>query len=394
LIQTTFSTVGYGLVYSGISADKPDVLECTGITIIVALEAFIGVLFGSFCSAVVFGKISRIQSFAQVAFSDPIVIRFGTGVSVESSRDEKEPEGGMNESFVGGVKGIPCPVLEFRVVNRLNGTLGGEILDASINIVASIDAKQGHPPLQNAGRRRKGKKGKKKGPMRQAPYRRQRSLDLEKDKESDTEIEKSDRPTTDVAAPSLTYRGAFHASKTNVNKTIPLAGQSNRDKQTFDEDPTGHIFPKRVFSKLEVESPEHPFFKRVWIVRHRLDADSPILKPHMRHLVKLNGGYWPQELNSAAGVRSAVLFDQILVSLSGTSNADANSVYAQKVYEFVDINVGYRFVNLLYRDPVDEGLLADIRLINDVVEQAGGGGEAFNSIERTFGGSMRNMLVL
>jgi hypothetical protein len=332
---------------------------------------------------------------AQVAFSDPIVIRFGTGVSVENSRDEKDLERGLSESFRGGVRGIPCPVLEFRVVNRLNGTLGGEILDASVNIVASIDAKQANRLNQNAGRRRRGKKGKKKGPMKQAAYTRQRSLDFGKDKESDSEIEEADKPAADVAAPSLTFRGAFHAMKSNANKAIPLAEPSSSDRQAIEEeDPTEHIFPKRIFSKLEVESPEHPFFKRVWIIRHRLDADSPILKPHMRHLVKLNGGYWPQELNSAAGVRSAVLFDQIIVSLSGTSNADANSVYAQKVYEFVDINVGYRFVNLLYRDPVDEGLLADIRLINDVVEQAGGGGEAFSSIERNFGGSMRNMLVL
>lgn len=79
LSWTTFSTVGYGLVYSGISADKPDIKVCTGITILVTIEAFVGVLFASFCGAIVFGKINRIQSFAQVTFSDPIVIRYGSG---------------------------------------------------------------------------------------------------------------------------------------------------------------------------------------------------------------------------------------------------------------------------------------------------------------------------
>ena len=111
-------------------------------------------------------------------------------------------------------------------------------------------------------------------------------------------------------------------------------------------------------------------------------------------MVKNNNGHWPAQLNNADSVRASVKFDQILVSITGTSNADANSVYAQKVYEYVDINVGYRFVNLLYRDPVDESLRADIRLINDVVEQAGGGGEPFDKIDRHFGGSMSNMLVL
>ena len=147
--------------------------------------------------------------------------------------------------------------------------------------------------------------------------------------------------------------------------------------QAFEEDPTGYLVPKRVFCKLEVDSSHHPFFKRVWILRHRLDETSPLLIPDIRKKVKANNGSWPADLNSAEAVRSSIKFDQILVSLSGTSNADANTVYAQKVYEFVDINIGYRFVNLLYRDPVDDALRADIRLINDVVEQAGGGGEEF-----------------
>jgi hypothetical protein len=65
--------------------------------------------------------------------------------------------------------------------------------------------------------------------------------------------------------------------------------------------------------------------------------------------------------------------------MSGTSNADANSVYAQKVYDFIDVNVGYRFVNPLYRDLDDGSLRVDTSLINDVLEQAGGGGEPFTS---------------
>ena len=82
----------------------------------------------------------------------------------------------------------------------------------------------------------------------------------------------------------------------------------------------------------------------------------------------------------------------MLVSLSGTSNADANSVYAQKVYDFSDVNIGYRFVNQLYRD-VDDGMLrVDTRLINDVQEQAGGGGEALST--DTTGNLLTDMWVL
>ena len=42
--------------------------------------------------------------------------------------------------------------------------------------------------------------------------------------------------------------------------------------------------------------------------------------------------------------------------------------------DFVDVNIGYQFVNILYRD-TDGSLGDDIDLINDVREQDGGGGE-------------------
>jgi hypothetical protein len=62
------------------------------------------------------------------------------------------------------------------------------------------------------------------------------------------------------------------------------------------------------------------------------------------------------------------------VSLNGVSNVSASDVYAQKIYDFVDINVGYQFVNILYKD-TDGTLKVDTDLINDVREQEGGGGE-------------------
>ena len=42
--------------------------------------------------------------------------------------------------------------------------------------------------------------------------------------------------------------------------------------------------------------------------------------------------------------------------------------------DFVDVNIGYQFVNILYRE-TDDTLGVDIDLINDVREQDGGGGE-------------------
>eukprot|EP00977_Amphora_coffeiformis_P011452 scaffold2767_cov177-Amphora_coffeaeformis.AAC.26 len=390
LSWTTFSTVGYGLVYAGISADKPDIKECTGITILVTFEAFVGVLFASFSGAIVFGKINRIQSFAQVTFSDPIVIRYGSGVQVEDAHDEDAHDSSHPS------RALPCPVLEFRLANRLNGTVGGEILDASVNIVASIDASQA--TRQNTHlRRRRGRKGKRKPPRRLQGVLRKRATSVQIISEKLLNPNMEEGKSTEMEDEDPPSRSEFTIRRStrplHSNRTVPLL--SIGPTQSFEEDLTGHLVSKRVFSKLEVESPDHPFFKRVWIIRHRLDQDSPLVRSEIRQQIKNAHGSWPGDLNSAKDVRSAIKFDQILVSMSGTSNADANSVYAQKVYDFVDINVGYRFVNMLYRDPVDESLRADIRLINDVVEQAGGGGEDFQAVDRqSVANNMHNMMVL
>ena len=368
LSWTTFSTVGYGLVFSGISATEPDVHKCTGITILVTFEAFVGVLFASMCGAILFAKVSRTQSYAQVIYSDPIAIRYGSGVAIE-----QDLEGDDDHSVEDANMRIPCPVLEFRLNNRMHSIVGGEIIDATLNVVASIDANQAFPSTvkRDGVRRRRGRKGKRRTGRTSA---RRNSL-------------KTGTVERIPIARSTVEMNSSGGALVGLHQDDAVALQS------YVEDPTGHLVPRRIFSKLEIESPEHPFFKRVWFVRHKLDQHSPLLRTRVREMIKQNGGYWPFELNSHKGVRAAVHFDQILVSLTGTSNADANSVYSQKVYDFVDVNVGYRFVNQLYRDPADGCLLVDSRLINDVAEQAGGGGEPL-VVEDESNQILRDMLVL
>jgi len=359
-----FRTQGYGLINSGLSTNEQNIHKCTGITILVVCEAFIGILFASMCGAIMVAKVSRIQSYAQVVFSDPIVIRYGHGVL--------HHEDGMSEAddastcASGEMEQIPCPILEFRLLNRLSGTPGGELIDATINIVASIDAAQACPTVRTTmKRRRRGKKGKKGG-LRRSGIVQRRSF---------------------ASPPPIPENvGIGHATAT-TNSLASLASSvaaahQRKANQSFDEDPSGHLVSNKIFSKLEVDTPEHPFFKRVWVVRHTLDENSPLLRHEARQMVKRNSGYWPPQLNNHEGVRSAVLFDQILVSVSGMSNADANSVYAQHVYHFSSVNVGYRFCNVLYRDRTDGTLQVDARLLNDVTEQAGGGGEPFSRSTR------------
>jgi hypothetical protein len=357
LSWTTFSTVGYGVISAATSATTPDVRRCTGITIVVSLESFVGNLFACMCGAIIFAKVGRVQSYAQVFFSDAIVIRYGAGIAVECDHDADELVA-ADES-----KRLPCPVLEFRINNRLHSIAGGEIMDASVNVVASIDACQAFPEKKEvATRRRRGGKKGKKGSRRTVTGRSTPALPEK-------------RETTDSSSHHMSVESLRTAN------------------QVIYEDPSGLLEPRHIFAKLEIETTDHPFFKRVWFVRHRLDVESPLLRNLARTMIKRNGGFWPSELNSYQGVRAAVHFDKILVSMSGTSNADANSVYSQKVYELEDVLVGYRFVNQLYRDAVDGSLVVDTTLINDVMEQAGGGGESL-MVESHQGGKISDMVVL
>ena len=140
------------------------------------------------------------------------------------------------------------------------------------------------------------------------------------------------------------------------------------------EDPSSQLVSKHIFAKMMIQAGEHPFFKRVWLARHVLDDTSPLLTPRTRRLIRKCDGYWPEHLNNYEGVRQSLKFNQILVSLNGVSNVSASDVYAQKIYDFIDVNIGYQFVNLLYRGDTDQ-LKVDVDLINDVREQTGGGGE-------------------
>ena len=105
--------------------------------------------------------------------------------------------------------------------------------------------------------------------------------------------------------------------------------------------------------------------------RHRLDENSPLLTPAARNRIKLAGGYWPADMNNCVSIKKSIHFRQLLVCISGTSNANAASVYAQKVYDLVDVNVGYRFVPMIYHADEKGTLKTDPYLLNAVYQQRG-----------------------
>ena len=328
LSWTTFATVGYGSSHPALSNENDNPNDCVFVSLLCSFESFIGVLYSGFCGAILFGKVLRIQSHAQVMFSDPLVVRYGiNGVGNVTEEDEKE--GKRKDKSSKDVTKIPCPVLEFRVVNQLFDEVGGEIMDATLNVVANVDAND----IDNTVER---------NPRNSVVISEfsTRSILQEDDKQK---------------RPSLLALRGF----TKMNHSVAAR--------------TGTVVSKRVFSTMKIEARDHPFFKRVWLARHVLDETSPVLTPKARKAIRRNGGFWPGHLNNFTGVRQSLKFNQILVSLNGVSNVSASDVYAQNIYDFSDLNIGYEFVNLLYRD--GDGLKVDTDLVNDVREQKGGGGE-------------------
>jgi hypothetical protein len=86
-----------------------------------------------------------------------------------------------------------------------------------------------------------------------------------------------------------------------------------------------------------------------------------------------NNGNWPKSLNNWQAIRHHLRFNDIIVSFTGIGNASGTSVCAQKVYSYINVNIGYTFVNVLVHE---NGVLGvDAVLLNDVKEQMGGGGE-------------------
>jgi hypothetical protein len=164
------------------------------------------------------------------------------------------------------------------------------------------------------------------------------------------------------------------------------------------EDPSDNgVSQATIYSRLELENDSHPFFKHVWTLRHRIDADSPlldsrgleILQSHLRDqraaasasaggdrkaAAAAAEGSWPPSLNSWMALRTHLQFKEIVVTLSGTDHITGRSVYGHTTYTPADMAIGWRFANPL-RKELDGSLGVDLGLISDVLQQVGGGGE-------------------
>lgn len=159
LSWTTFTTVGYGSTYIATGNELESLNRCVLITLLSTAESFIGLLYAGICTAIMFGKIGRIQSHAQVTFSDAVCVEYGrekapeddystkmlrsnsnsgtSGRRVEfediaeegddddlSEDDESGSEEGDNvakpqSGITAKKKQIMCPVIKFQLINQV-----------------------------------------------------------------------------------------------------------------------------------------------------------------------------------------------------------------------------------------------------------------------------------
>jgi len=137
LSWTTFTTVGYGMTYTATGVQEPDHGNCSWVILLCTTESLMGLLYAGMCAAILFGRVTRIQSHAQVLFSHPICIEYGEarpanipqGLVKEKHQEKNQAENStlLNE----------CPTLKIQLVNELANKLRGEIMDATLKVVAS-----------------------------------------------------------------------------------------------------------------------------------------------------------------------------------------------------------------------------------------------------------------
>ena len=91
------------MIYPATGAEEFDVSHaCVGLGVLGSFEAFMGILYTGFCGAILFGKVVRSQSNAQVYFSDPIVVRYGKEELGVGSSSRSGGSGGRSQRRSGG----------------------------------------------------------------------------------------------------------------------------------------------------------------------------------------------------------------------------------------------------------------------------------------------------
>lgn len=337
LSWTTFTTVGYGSVYvaTGNELENTGDGKCLFITLISTAESFIGLLFAGICTAIMFAKIGRIQSHAQVIFSEALCVEYGKLLEDNTNIQNQQPQNNIINSNT----------------NNKKETVETDMGDSSH-----------HTNMEDSHHTNIG-----------GSSHDDDDDDEDYDDNSDDEPQSKKADTRRILCPVIKFQ--------IVNQLANMGGgeilDANLNVMVRKEQESYPYEPIARFLRVNLEEPSHPFFNRVWHGRHVLNIDSPLVSVDAKRMIQNNGGYWPQELNSAQKVREHLRFSSLIITMTGISGISAESVQISKRYSRNDVAVGYSFSSLLYRDPSDT-LRVDMSLTNDIREQTPNGGEQFN----------------
>ena len=271
-------------------------------------------------AAIMYSKLMRLLAKAHVTFSSTLCVQFGKGnesstvrfgqfnfrasvapamamkaISMEDLLDDSDNDGDKREDPL-STSEEGFPVIEFRMVNDRANQEGSEIWDAQIRGI----------------------------------------IQLEKD----------------------------------INPTKTPNANATGGESTLDLD-------KKAYYQFALTPDSHPHFSRIWYARHVLNAESPLLKREIRDMIVQEGGKWDKgewsgnhlklsvdtiylshhtfiffslsDFNTASEIRQCLNeFISLRITLSGTSAVSANTVFAEHVYEYEDVVVGWRFANMVY----------------------------------------------
>jgi hypothetical protein len=97
-IHFCFVSQGYGMTYTSVGTNLSDTppRKCTWVVTLCTTEAFFGLLFAGMCAAILFGKVNRVQSHANLLFSNAVClqyeeIKFDDDDDDASERNEPKP---------------------------------------------------------------------------------------------------------------------------------------------------------------------------------------------------------------------------------------------------------------------------------------------------------------
>lgn len=336
----TFTTVGYGNV-----GPPPDV-GCYPIRLICSTEAILGMAFVSMCSGLFYAKLLRLLGRAPVTFSSTLCVQYGEGLASGKSSltddakfyarltdDGGEEEKSLQERRRRSVcEGTfhPFPVIEFRIVNNRANHAPGKNEIWDAEVTAIVQLSLENDPHENS-----------------------EGLD-------GFQLNRSSR--------------WFPPSASKLSDDV-----DNKSQQ--------------VFYKLALKPSFHPYFSRVWFLRHTLDDTSPLLRRDVRKAIRDRCDGWDPSLNNYQDIRECLVeFSSLQIIMSGASALSRSEVYAEKTYSYEDVCVGWRYIAVCYeKDSAkrrrlrmckrlkkkhisygdDAATRVDLSLIHDIVPQRG-----------------------